>query len=55
MIWAWKPADYTIRSKQTKEDIRELRIPDDFHGGAHDNDDEEQAPFSPRPRSSTST
>ena len=43
MIWAWKPADYTIRSKQTKEDIRELRIPDDFHGGAHDNDDKEQA------------
>ena len=40
MLWAWKPADYTIRTKRAQEDICELRIPDDF-AGAHE--DEEQA------------
>ena len=30
MVWAWKPPDFTIRSKEKQEDIGELRVPDGF-------------------------
>ena len=30
MIWAWKPLDFTVSSKDTRKELKELRVPDEY-------------------------
>ena len=30
MLWAWKPLDYDVRTKDTQQFVKTLTIPDDF-------------------------
>ena len=47
MIWAWKPPDFTIRSKDKKQDIGELHVPDDFVADAAEDGDEADVELGP--------